>query len=119
MNLLIIDDEPLVRRFLDTTLQAAGYTIAMAADSITGLPLAMREKPNLILLDIGLPGGDGMVILQKIRSNPALSGIPVIIISGKNPADFQERAYRAGVAAYFGKPLKTAPLLEAIRKAIG
>jgi CheY-like chemotaxis protein len=118
-KILLVEDEPNFRQMMDTYLKWAGYKIAIAPDSISALSAVTREKPDLILLDIGLPGGDGMMVLQKVKANPATAHIPVIMVSGKDPAFYQTQSRLAGAAAYFQKPLKNEALLEAIRDALG
>jgi len=117
-KILIVDDESMARQTLATYLKRAGYDIAMATDSSTVLSVALREKPDAILLDIGLPGGDGMVILENFKANPTLAKIPVIMMSGQDAAKYQERSMRIGATAYLSKPFKNDVLLEALRKSI-
>jgi DNA-binding response OmpR family regulator len=103
---------------LYTYLQWAGFETVVAGDSITATSVVMREKPDLVLLDMGLPGGEGMLVLERIKSNPVLAGTPVIIISGRDQVKYYERSLRAGAAAYFKKPFNNAKLVEAIKKAL-
>lgn len=118
-KILLVEDEPNFRQMLDTYLEWAGYKIVLAPDSISALSAVNREKPDLILLDIGLPGGDGMMILQKVKANPATAHTPVIMVSGKDPAVYKDQSLVAGAAAYFQKPLKNEELLAAIHKTLG
>jgi len=118
-KILLIDDEPNFRQLIDSYMQWAGYSVVMAVDSVSALSAIMREKPDLILLDIGLPGGDGMGVLQKVKANPAISNIPIIIVTAKDPAAYRDKARLAGAAAYFQKPMNKDALLEAIHLALG
>jgi len=118
-KILLVEDEPNFRQMLETYLKWAGYKIFIAPDSISALAAVTREKPDLILLDIGLPGGDGTMILHKIKANPATAHTPVIMVSGKDPAVYKDQSLLAGAAAYFQKPLKNEDLLAAIHKALG
>jgi DNA-binding response OmpR family regulator len=81
--------------------------------------MARKEGPDLILLDLGLPAGDGYVVMERLRSMPALEAIPVIIVTARDVRAEQETASLAGADAIFQKPFDHDRLLDAIRNALG
>jgi two-component system KDP operon response regulator KdpE len=76
---------------------------------------AQKEHPDLITLDLGLPVGDGFVVLERLQSNDALSTIPVIVLTARDPQNNEERALKAGPAASIQKPVDNEELLNVIR----
>jgi DNA-binding response OmpR family regulator len=80
--------------------------------------MAQKERPNLIILDIGLPAGDGFVVLERLQKNAALATIPVIVLTARDPQTNKERTLKAGATAFLQKPADNAELLEAISAAL-
>jgi DNA-binding response OmpR family regulator len=117
-TILIVDDDADMRRSMGLRLSAAGYTPVFAADAVAVLAVAKKEKPSLILLDIGLPGGDGFVVLRRLQSIPALANTPVVVVSGRDVESYRELAHKAGVAGCFQKPVDNELLLAAIADAL-
>jgi DNA-binding response OmpR family regulator len=93
--------------------------VAVAGDAIAAVSTARKEKPDLIVLDIGLPGGDGFVVMQRLKSLYDLALTPIIVVSARDVAATKDRALKAGATAYFQKPVKTPEFLGAIQKALG
>lgn len=77
-----------------------------------------KEHPDLILLDIGLPAGDGLVVLERMREVADLACVPVIVISARDPDQIKQKALEAGATAFFQKPVDNAELLTAIWQAL-
>ncbi len=103
-RVLIIDDSLTIVVALKKMLQSAGYTTLEAADGEKGVEVAKREVPDLIFLDIILPGMDGFAALRQIRRDPSLRGVPVIMISGNEQATEQFYAQRIGADDFMKKP---------------
>ncbi len=82
------------------------------------MTVATREKPDAILLDLGLPGGDGFVVLERLRSLGSTIGIPVIVVSAREPMSNRPLAIQAGASAFLQKPVKTDELLSALQRAL-
>jgi DNA-binding response OmpR family regulator len=118
-TILIVDDDQDIRKLLGHRLKADGFVPIFAGDAIAAVNQARKERPDLILLDLMLPAGDGYVVMERLKAMPALEGVPVIVVSARDPAAEHERASDAGVDAYFRKPFDYAELLSAIRKALG
>ncbi len=118
-KILIIDDDPHLLLGLTPRLKANNYSVVTAADAIAAIAVARKEAPDLIILDLGLPGGDGFMILERIRNLADLAAIPVIVLSARDPAENKKRSLGAGAAAFFQKPPNNHEFLAAIRQALG
>ena len=102
-------------RAMRLRLRANDYDIATAGDGYAAIATAQKERPDLVVLDLGLPAGDGFVVLDRLQKSSALSGVPVIVLSARDPQGNEEKALRAGAAAYFQKPADNDELLNVIR----
>ncbi len=118
-TILIVDDDKDVLYGMNIRLRASGYNVVVATDAISVISTGRKEKPDLIILDIGLPGGDGFLVMERLRSLYDLAFVPVIVVSAREPAGNRERALKAGAQAYFQKPVDNEEILAAIRKALG
>ena len=114
-KILIVDDEPDIRELLNVMLRKRGYDTAFAADAISAVSVARKETPDLILLDLGLPGGEGFLVLERLRAIASLGWVPVIVVSAKGESSAQT-ALDAGAKAYFSKPIDLDQLLAAIER---
>lgn len=117
-KILIVDDDTDIRRGLNVHLQANGYEVLFAADAISAMAVAAKERPDLIILDIGLPAGDGYIVMQRLQNYPALACIPVIVLTARDANNNKQRALDAGAYAFFQKPADTGRLLQSIRAAM-
>ncbi len=118
-KILLIEDDTALVRGLAIRLKANGYAIAVASDAISSIGVVRRENPDLIILDLGIPGGDGFVVLERLNNLPAFVGIPVIILSARDPISYAEMAFQAGAVAYVQKPADNDQLLAVIREFLG
>src|SRR5213082_1388936 len=114
-KILAIEDDPVARADLKARLEANGYVVAWAADAASALTVVNRERPDLILLDLGLPAGDGFLVLERLRKIAALAVIPVLVITGRSDAETRKRVEALGIAPLLAKPVETEVLLAAIR----
>jgi two-component system KDP operon response regulator KdpE len=112
---LIIDDEPQIRRLLRITLEAAGYQVMDAATGQEGLVQAAQGRPQVILLDLGLPDMDGVTVLKRLRE---WTRTPIVILSVKDRDSEKAAALDAGADDYVTKPFGTAELLARLRVAL-
>ncbi|WP_324579329.1 response regulator [Plasticicumulans sp.] len=113
--LLVVEDELAIRRFLRTALRAQGYTLFEAATGTEALTLAAQERPDLILLDLGLPDLDGLDVLGRLRE---WSTVPVIILSARGQEADKVRGLDAGADDYLAKPFGVPELLARLRVAL-
>ena len=118
-KILIVDDDPDLLLGLTARLKAKGYGVICATDAISATAVARKEEPNLVILDLGLPAGDGFLVLERMKALPYLAGIPVIVLSARDPAGNEKRALDAGAVAFFQKPPENHEFLAAIRQALG
>lgn len=113
-KVLIVDDDEDLRLGLNARLRASGFKTTFAQDGVGALSVAKQERPDLIILDLGLPAGDGFLVLKRLKAIAPLSGTPVIVLSARHPAGNRERALGAGAAAYFQKPAENDALMSTI-----
>ena len=116
-TLLVIEDDQSTVRLLTIALERKGYEIQVASNGLTGLKAARAQVPQVILLDLMLPGVDGFEVLNRLRSMPETADIPVIVVSAKSSTADQERAAKLGAVKYLQKPYRMQQLhdeLEAI-----
>jgi DNA-binding response OmpR family regulator len=118
-KILIIEDDADQLIGLKLRLQAYGYTVVHATDAVSAVRVARQELPDLILLDIGLPAGDGFVVMQRLHNLVDVAHVPIIIVSARDPEHHAERALNAGAYCYFQKPVDNRDLLDAIEDALG
>ncbi|MEO8501385.1 MAG: response regulator [Vicinamibacteria bacterium] len=118
-KILIIDDDADLRAALNIRLRANGYDTSFAADAMVAVAEARKFAPDLILLDLGLPGGDGFVVMQRLSAIPALAVIPVIVLSARDKDANENRAAMGGAVAYLQKPYDDQTLLVEIKSALG
>lgn len=114
-KILIVDDDPDLRQALRLRLRANHYETVSAADGYSAISQAYKEHPNLVILDIGLPAGDGFVVLDRLQKDDKLSTIPVIVLTARDAQSSERVALQSGAAAFFQKPVDNAELLSVIR----
>jgi len=118
-KILVIEDDADIRKLLKLRLESAGYDTAFAWDAVTALTVARKEEPDLIVLDLGLPGGDGYVVMSRLQSLPALSMVPIVVVSAQSAQPHAEQARAAGASAFVEKPIDMETLLSAVHDALG
>ena len=107
-----------IRTIIQRTLEPLGYQITQATNGQEGLAAVVNDRPDLILLDITMPVLDGIATLERLRSEPALSSIPVIMLTAESSQENVGRADALGVSGYVAKPFTPDKLLEKIRTVI-
>jgi DNA-binding response OmpR family regulator len=118
-KILIVDDDPDVRLGLHIRLKANDYEVIFAADGMASIAEARKHLPDLIILDLGLPAGDGFSVMERLKANDSLSLIPVIVVSARDRSANMDLALKAGAKAFLQKPVDNAQLLSVIRKVLG
>lgn len=115
-RILCVEDNPQNMRLVRKILQHQGFEVIEAPDGLTGVDLAHKEKPDLILMDINLPDIDGLEATSRIKSTPELVGIPVVALTANAMYGDEERALAAGCDGYISKPVSRAKLVEQVNQ---
>ena len=116
-TVLVVEDEFGIAELLDAVLTEEGYQVVTAMNGRDGLDLLAREQPVLVLSDYMMPVMDGASLLARIRADPALQGIPVVMMSSMPEAAVAQRC--AGYAAFLRKPFKLFELLDVVGRVLG
>ncbi len=111
---LLVEDSFAIRDAFTILLEESGYRVLPAADGPEALELAAGDRPDLVLLDMGLPGMDGLEVVRRLKADPATAKVPVLAITGRDDARSRRDALDAGCAAFILKPVNTHALLRAI-----
>ncbi|MFH1791257.1 MAG: response regulator [Candidatus Omnitrophota bacterium] len=116
-KVLIIDDEPDLLETMSYRLSTAGYDIMTALDGATGLNRAAQDRPDLVILDVMMPGADGFEILKKLKETKETRDIPVIVFScGRQEEEWAKRSLSLGASGYIVKPFESDALLFTVDK---
>lgn len=115
-RILIVDDEPHIRRLLATRLQTEGYDVEEAGDGEEGLRKLPDFRPDLVLLDLMMPGANGLEVLSLIRADPERGTLPVIILTAKGQDSDRDLALAGGASDFVTKPFSPMKLLTRIRE---
>lgn len=102
-KILLIEDDDMLRELITKRLTKGGYAVLQATDGVEGLKAVEEQKPDLVLLDIVLPGIDGFEVLEKIKNSASLSKTPVVMLSNLSQKDDIDKALKLGAADYFIK----------------
>ena len=118
-KILVIDDSVDTRLVVSARLMKHGYETVFAADALQAIVIARQTQPDAIILDLGLPGGNGFIVLQRLKSNTSLAGIPVIILTADECLESELKGLEAGAAAFLHKPAQEEALIAAVESAVG
>jgi CheY-like chemotaxis protein len=117
-TILMVEDDPKIVLAFGVRLKAMGYTVFTASDAVSAVPMLRKCQPDLVLLDISLPGGDGFMVAERLRILQHSRSTPVIFITASKRPDLRERAQRLGAAAFLEKPFDAHQLAQAIEAAL-
>ncbi len=117
-RILIVDDDPDAARYARAMLEQQGYEVEVAASGRQALDRVGLGRPDLVLLDLQMPGLNGFAVLQALKSSPALKGIPVVVLSAKRGSDDVARAIEGGAADYVAKPINAGMLAAKVRSVL-
>ena len=118
-RILVVEDQEDNRRIIRDLLTSVGYELIEATDGEAGVRLAEAERPDLILMDIQLPVLDGHEATRRIKQNPELAAIPIIVVTSYALSGDEAKAMAAGADGYVAKPFSPRQLLATIRKFLG
>ena len=117
-KILVVEDDRDVQKAIRIWLSANGYTTVSAVDAVSAISVARNEKPDLIVLDVGLPAGDGFVVMERLQDIGDLASIPVIIVTARDPSVVLPQARRAGARGFLRKPVDGEDLLYSISRVL-
>ena len=118
-RILIIDDDPAYLMMMQSRLEKVGYQILAAPDGLLGLSLARKEKPDLILLDLMLPGMDGHKVCRLIKFDQQIQHIPVLMVTSRDLDEDAEMATKCGAVGFVVKTIRFEITLDVIKQVLG
>ena len=116
--ILVVDDEEMIRSVLRLTLVHAGYDVTEAENGEDALSKVEEESPDLILLDVMMPGMDGFAVCERLRQRPDTADLPIIMLSARSDSRSRQEGRRVGATKYLTKPLEVNKLLQHVEEAL-
>jgi CheY-like chemotaxis protein len=117
-RILVVDDEPAIRLLCRVNLQADGFAVQEAQDGVSAMRIAREWHPELILLDVMMPGEDGFAVAERIRDDPDLTGTRVMFLTARADIADNERARDTGAVGHVTKPFNPSSLGDEVRAAL-
>ncbi|MBL8320164.1 MAG: response regulator [Burkholderiaceae bacterium] len=118
-KVLIVDDEPNIVVSLEFLMQREGYQVLVATDGPQALDLIQRERPQLVLLDVMMPGKSGFEVCQAVRADESLTGVKIVLLTAKGRDTDVAKGMALGADAYVTKPFSTKDLAAKVRELLG
>jgi two-component system, cell cycle response regulator DivK len=116
---LLVEDNEDNRTIYSTVLRYLGYQVIEAVDGLQAIALARSERPDIVLMDISIPGIDGWEATRVLREDPATRAMPIVALTAHALADDRERAAKAGFTSYLAKPIEPNAVVAEVRRLIG
>jgi CheY-like chemotaxis protein len=117
-SVLVVDDEPMARTLLRLMLVRAGFNVSEAEDGFDALDKIRKNRPDIVLLDVMMPGMDGFAVCEKLRHDQETAKIPVIMLSAKTDLGSINKGLRVGATVYLTKPISPEDLTQHVRDAL-
>jgi DNA-binding response OmpR family regulator len=117
-RIVVVDDQPDIRLMCRVNLALEGYEVIEASDGETGLHAVFAYRPDLVLLDVMMPGLDGWEVLETLKASPRTASIPVVLLTARVQREDEIRGWRSGAADYLAKPFNPSTLSEVVRRAL-
>ncbi len=118
-KILICDDDANIRNIMEFSLEAEGFHVLAAADGEQALRMVIGEHPDLVILDVMMPGSDGLSVCRELKQNPATRHIPVLLLTAKSGKGDREAGQAAGADDYITKPFSPQRLVEKVHGVLG
>lgn len=119
IRVMVVEDDPDTRSGLGQRLRHDSFEPMYAEDVPGAVRMARLRRPDVIILDLGLPGGDGYLFMERLRSMPELAEIPIMVLSAREPTVERRRVLEAGAVAFYQKPMRSGALKLAVMRALG
>lgn len=113
-TVLVADDDRTLSTLLNRRLRGLGFNVVLAADAMQAWMLTLRVDPAVVVLDLGLPGGSGMDVLERIKTSHKTNMLPVVVLTGSKDPDREEKAVDLGADGFFDKTEDLEPFIEAV-----
>jgi CheY-like chemotaxis protein len=118
-KVLVVEDDKRIVMALAVRLKGKGYDVVAAYDAVMAMSIAMQHRPDLVLLDISMPGGNGFMVAERLQNEASTAGIPLIFLTASKQPGLRENAQDLGAVGFFEKPYEAEDLLAAIDGALG
>lgn len=118
-RVLVVDDDPDMTRLIGEMLAKSGVTPLAAYDALQGMVVAQREHPSVIIVDLHMPAGGGLKLLEKLKASAKTADVPVVVVTADAAADLPHRAEALGARGFLRKPVDLTRLLEVIAPLLG
>lgn len=118
-RILVVDDEPHIVRLVSFSLERAGHEILEANDALSGIAIIREHKPDLVLMDVMMPGMTGFEALEILKADQATKDVPVVMLSAKSQEYEQAEGLERGAVRYICKPFTPSALVEAVSEMVG
>ncbi len=117
-KILLVEDDPDIARALSLTLKAAHYEVLVAYDCITGTALGIKSDPDLVVLDVNMPGGDGFTLASRLQENATSSPPPIIFVTASKSPEIRYKAFESGAVGFFEKPFNAHEIIDCIESTL-
>jgi CheY-like chemotaxis protein len=117
-TVLLIDDDNVFLLAIGVRLKAMGYTVYAAKDAVSAVSAVRKNNPDVIVLDVSLPAGDGFMVAQRLQNLISAAATPIIFITASEKPGLRERAMKLGAVAFMNKPFDATTLADAIESAL-
>lgn len=118
-TVLVVEDSPVIQRLIDVCLRPSGFETLQATDGAAGLAAAVEHLPDLVILDVGLPGMDGWAVLEAIRDGEETHHLVVLVLTAHAQEETRMLADSSGANAFLTKPFRPSELREMVARLIG
>lgn len=118
MKILLVEDDKKISMAMGIRIKSFGFSFSSVPDAITAVSEAVRYEPDLVILDINLPGGDGFTVAERLRNRPGAHDVPMVFITASKQDGLRDRARAMGAIGYLEKPFDSMQLLQVIQDSL-
>jgi len=116
MRILVVEDQDSIRRMIEALVSARGHEVTAVSTGTKAIDVAVTDPPDMVLLDLMIPGHDGFEVCRRLRSDPSTRKVPILVISALDDPESRTKATAAGATAYYTKPFSPIALLKEIER---